>query len=171
MYYTEIALIALIVIIAYLRPRVVRGGLGKAVLVVAVLLIARYTNRNSGILAAIAAIALIHVSHTGIEGMDVNPDAQVPPPLTDDNQLVADDNKLVADDNQLVADAMVQPPSVQEDKSKEKLSKMDLECISRALRSCSSNEMPVNRETAGQTTQAPEGTVAAAGKGTEAFYA
>jgi len=157
MYYTEIALIALIVIIAYLRPRVVRGGLGKAVLVVAVLLIARYTNRNSGILAAIAAIALIHVSHTGIEGMDVNPDAQVPPPLTDDDKLVAD--------------AMVQPPSVQEDKSKEKLSKMDLECISRALRSCSSNEMPVNRETAGQTTQAPEGTVAAAGKGTEAFYA
>ena len=153
MYYTEIALIALIVIIAYLRPRVVRGGLGKAVLVVAVLLIARYTNRNSGILAAIAAIALIHVSHTGIEGMDVNPDAQVPPPLTDDNKLVAD------------------ATPVQDDKSKEKLSKMDLECISRALRSCSSNEMPVNRETVGETTQAPEGTVAAAGKGTESFYA
>jgi hypothetical protein len=161
MYYTEIALIALIVIIAYLRPRVVRGGLGKAVLVVAVLLIARYTNRNSGILAAIAAIALIHVSNTGIEGMDVNPDAKPAPPLTDDDQLVADDNQLVADDNNVA----------QEDKSKEKLSKMDLECISRALRSCSSNEMPVNRETAGETTQAPEGTVAAAGKGTEAFYA
>jgi hypothetical protein len=161
MYYTEIALIALIVIIAYLRPRVVRGGLGKAVLVVAVLLIARYTNRNSGILAAIAAIALIHVSQTGIEGMDVNPDAQVPPPLTDDNKLVADDNNVSQEDNNVS----------QEDKSKEKLSKMDLECISRALRSCSSNEMPVNRETAGETTQAPEGTVAAAGKGTEAFYA
>jgi hypothetical protein len=168
MYYTEIALIALIVIIAYLRPRVVRGGLGKAVLVVAVLLIARYTNRNSGILAAIAAIALIHVSNTGIEGMDVNPDAKPAPPLTDDDQLVADDNQLVADDNQLVAD---DNNVAQEDKSKEKLSKMDLECISRALRSCSSNEMPVNRETAGETTQAPEGTVAAAGKGTEAFYA
>jgi hypothetical protein len=161
MYYTEIALIALIVIIAYLRPRVVRGGLGKAVLVVAVLLIARYTNRNSGILAAIAAIALIHVSQTGIEGMDVNPDAKPAPPLTDDDKLVADDNKVVADDNNVA----------QEDKSKEKLSKMDLECISRALRSCSSNEMPVNRETVGETTQAPEGTVAAAGKGTNAFYA
>jgi hypothetical protein len=89
--------------------------------------------------------------------MDVNPDAQVPPPLTDDDQLVA-----VADD------AM---PTQEEDKSKEKLSKMDLECISRALRSCSSNEMPVNRDAVGATTQAPEGTVANAGKGTESFYA
>ena len=154
MYYTEIALIALIVVISYLRPRVVRGGLGKAVLIVAVLLIARYTNRNSGILAAIAAISLIHIAHQGIEGMDVNPDAQVPPPLTDDDKLVADAT-----------------PSVQDDKSKEKLSKMDLECISRALRSCSSNEMPVNRDAVGATDQAPEGTIANAGKGTESFYA
>ena len=160
MYYTEIALIALIVIIAYLRPRVVRGGLGKAVLVVAVLLIARYTNRNSGILAAIAAIALIHVSNTGIEGMDVNPDAKPAPPLTDDDKLVAD-----ADTNDTTTTTTTTT------KSNEKLSKMDLECISRALRSCSSNEMPVKRETAGETTRAPEGTVAAAGKGTEAFYA
>ena len=116
MHYTEIALIALIVIIAYMRPRmisgVVRTSLGKLALVVAVLLISRYTNRNSGILAAIAAISLIHIAHQGIEGMDVNPDAQVPPPLTDDDKLSAD----------------VMPP-VQEDKSKEKLSKMDLECI------------------------------------------
>jgi hypothetical protein len=161
MYYTEIALIALIVIIAFMRPRmisgVVRTSLGKLALVVAVLLVARYTNRNSGILAAIVAISLIHIAHQGIEGMDVNPDAQVPPPLTDDDQLVA-----VADD------AM---PTQEEDKSKEKLSKMDLECISRALRSCSSNEMPVNRDAVGATTQAPEGTVANAGKGTESFYA
>ena len=161
MYYTEIALIALIVIIAFMRPRmisgVVRTSLGKLALVVAVLLIARHTNRNSGILAAIVAISLIHIAHQGIEGMDVNPDAQVPPPLTDDDQLVA-----VADD------AM---PTQEEDKSKEKLSKMDLECISRALRSCSSNEMPVNRDAVGATTQAPEGTVANAGKGTESFYA
>ena len=161
MYYTEIALIALIVVISYLRPRVVRGGLGKAVLIVAVLLIARYTNRNSGILAAIAAIALIHVSHNGIEGMDVNPDAQVPPPLTDDDKLVADvDTNDTNNTNNTTTT-----------KSNEKLSKTDLECISRALRSCSSNEMPVNRESVGATTQAPEGTVAAAGKGTEAFYA
>jgi hypothetical protein len=83
--------------------------------------------------------------------MDV--ENQVPPPLTDDNKLV---------------DAT---PSPQEDKCKEKLSKMDLECISRALRSCSSNEMPVNRDAVGATTEAPEGTVAAAGKGTESFYA
>jgi hypothetical protein len=158
MHYTEIALIALIVIIAYMRPRmisgVVRTSLGKLALVVAVLLISRYTNRNSGILAAIAAISLIHIAHQGIEGMDVNPDAQVPPPLTDDDKLSAD----------------VMPP-VQEDKSKEKLSKMDLECISRALRSCSSNEMPVNRDAVGATSQAPEGTIATAGKGTETFYA
>ena len=167
MYYTEIALIALIVIIAYLRPRVVRGGLGKAVLVVAVLLIARYTNRNSGILAAIAAIALIHVSQTGIEGMDVNPDAQVPPPLTDDNKLVADVNTTDTTDTTDTNDTNATTTT----KSNEKLSKTDLECISRALRSCSSNEMPVNRETVGATTQAPEGTVAAAGKGTESFYA
>jgi len=164
MYYTEIALIALIVIIAYLRPRVVRGGLGKAVLVAAVLLIARYTNRNSGILAAIAAIALIHVSHNGIEGMDVNPDAQVPPPLTDDDKLVADVDTNNTNNTINTNDATTT-------KSNEKLSKTDLECISRALRSCSSNEMPVNRESVGATTQAPEGTVAAAGKGTEAFYA
>jgi len=159
MYYTEIALIALIVIIAYMRPRmmsgVVRTSLGKLALVVGVLLVARYTNRNSGILAAIVAISLIHIAHQGIEGMDVNPDAQVPPPLTDDDKLVA-----VADDE----------TPVQDDKSKEKLSKMDLECISRALRSCSSNEMPVNRDAVGATTQAPEGTVANAGKGTESFY-
>jgi len=157
MYYTEIALIALIVIIAYMRPRmmsgVVRTSLGKLALVVGVLLVA--TNRNSGILAAIVAISLIHIAHQGIEGMDVNPDAQVPPPLTDDDKLVA-----VADDE----------TPVQDDKSKEKLSKMDLECISRALRSCSSNEMPVNRDAVGATTQAPEGTVANAGKGTESFY-
>jgi hypothetical protein len=158
MYYTEIALIALIVVIAYMRPRmisgVVRTSLGKLALVVAVLLVARYTNRNSGILAAIAAISLIHVAHQGIEGMDVNPDAQVPPPLTDDDKLIA--AATVSD---------------QEDKSKEKLSKMDLECISRSLRSCSSNEMPVNRDAVGATNQAPEGTVATAGKGTESFYA
>ncbi len=154
MYYTELALIALIVVIAYMRPRVARGGLAKMVLVLAVVAIARYTNRNSGILAAIAAIALIHVSTPAIEGMDVNPDAQVPPPLTDDDKLVANAT-----------------PDEQEDKCKEKLSKMDLECISRALRSCSSNEMPVNRDAAGATTQAPEGTVASAGKGTESFYA
>ena len=162
MYYTEIALIALIVIIAYMRPRmmsgVIRTSLGKLALVVAVLLVARYTNRNSGILAAIVAISLIHIAHQGIEGMDVNPDAQVPPPLTDDNKLVADDNNVAM-------------PTQEEDKSKEKLSKMDLECISRALRSCSSNEMPVNRDAVGATTQAPEGTVANAGKGTESFYA
>ena len=169
MYYTEIALIALIVIIAYLRPRVVRGGLGKAVLVVAVLLIARYTNRNSGILASIAAIALIHVSQTGIEGMDVNPDSQVPPPLTDDNKLVADVNTTDTTDTTDTNDTDTTATTTT--KSNEKLSKTDLECISRALRSCSSNEMPVNRETAGATTQAPEGTVAAAGKGTESFYA
>ena len=51
MYYTEIALIVLIVVIAYMRPRmisgVVRTSLGKLALVVAVLLVARYTNRNS----------------------------------------------------------------------------------------------------------------------------
>jgi hypothetical protein len=155
MYYTEIALIALIVVVAYVRPRmisgVVRTSLGKLALVLAVLLVARYTNRNSGILAAIAAISLIHIAHQGIEGMDV--ENQVPPPLTDDNKL--DDAT----------------PSPQEDKSKEKLSKTDLECISRALRSCSSNEMPVNRDAVGATTEAPEGTVAAAGKGTESFYA
>lgn len=159
MYYTEIALIALIVLIAYIRPRilnnVVRTGLGKLALVAGVLAIARYTNRNSGILAAIVAISLIHIAHQGIEGMDV--EQQVPPPLTDDNQ--------VAD----IANTQQQQP--QEDKSKEKLSKMDLECISRALRSCSSNEMPVNRDAVGATTQAPEGTVANAGKGTETFYA
>lgn len=60
MHYTEIALIALIVLITFMRPQmiggVVRTGLGKLALVVAVLLVARYTNRNSGILAAIAAI-------------------------------------------------------------------------------------------------------------------
>ena len=152
MYYTEIALIALIVVIAYMRPRVARGGLAKLVLVLAVLAVARYTNRNSGILAAIAAIALIHVSNPSIEGMDVEGgEQQVPPPLTDDDKL---------------ADAPA--PA---DKCNEKLSKMDLECISRALRSCSSNEMPVNRDAAGATTQAPEGTVVAAGKATEAFYA
>jgi hypothetical protein len=159
MYYTEIVLIALIVLIAYVRPRavshVVRTGLGKLALVAGVLAIARYTNRNSGILAAIVAISLIHIAHQGIEGMNV--EQQVPPPLTDDNQ--------VAD----IANTQQQQP--QEDKSKEKLSKMDLECISRALRSCSSNEMPVNRDAAGATTQAPEGTVANAGKGTETFYA
>ena len=160
MYYTEIALIALIVLIAYIRPRilsnVVRTGLGKLALVAGVLAVARYTNRNSGILAAIVAISLIHIAHQGIEGMDV--EQQVPPPLTDDNQ-VAD----IANTQQ------IQPQ--EEDKSKEKLSKMDLECISRALRSCSSNEMPVNRDAVGATTQAPEGTVANAGKGTESFYA
>jgi len=157
MYYTEIALIAVIVVIAYVRPRavshVVRTSLGKLALVATVLLTARYTNRNSGILAAIAAISLIHVAHQGIEGMDVNPDAQVPPPLTDDNKLIAD--------------AMPE----EQDKCKDKLSKMDLECISRALRSCSSNEMPVNRDAVGSTDQAPEGTIAAAGKGTATFYA
>jgi hypothetical protein len=157
MYYTEIALIALIVVITYVRPRmishIVRTSLGKLVLVTAVLLTARYTNRNSGILAAIAAISLIHVAHQGIEGMDVNPDAQVPPPLTDDDKVVDD------------ATSTEEP-----DKCKDKLSKMDLECISRALRSCSSNEMPVNRDALGATTQAPEGTIAAAGKGTESFY-
>ena len=150
MHYTEIALIALIVLITYMRPQmiggVVRTGLGKLALVVAVLLVARYTNRNSGILAAIAAISLIHIAHQGIEGMDVNPDAQVPPPLTDDDKL-------------------------EEDKCKDKLSTVDLECLSRALRSCSANEMPVNRDVVGATTEAPEGTVASAGKGTESFYA
>lgn len=160
MYYTEIALIAVIVVIAYVRPRavshIVRTSLGKLVLVVAVLLTARYTNRNSGILAAIAAISLIHDAHQGIEGMDVNPDAQVPPPLTDDNKLNAD--------------ASVSAPG-EEDKCKDKLSKMDLECMSRALRSCSSNEMPVNRDAVGSTDQAPKGTIAAAGKGTAMFYA
>lgn len=144
MYYTEIVLIALIVAIANFRPRLVLGGLGKAILVVAVLLVARYTNRNSGILAAIVAIALIHISHDGIEGMDVNPDAKPAPPLTD--------NKTV-------------------EETKKKLSKTDLECISRALRSCSSNEMPINRDAVGSTNQAPEGTIANAGKGTESFYA
>ena len=163
MYYTEIVLIILIVAIAYLRPRVVRGGLAKLALVGAVLLIARHTNRNSGILAAIAAIALIHVSNTGIEGMDVNPDA---PPLTDDNKLVADDTTGTTDTTN-ATDATTDATN----KCNDKLSKMDLECISRALRSCSSNEMPINRETAGATTQAPEGTIAAAGKGTESFYA
>ena len=160
MYYTEIVLIILIVAIAYLRPRVVRGGLAKLALVGAVLLVARHTNRNSGILAAIAAIALIHVSNTGIEGMDVNQDA---PPLTDDNKLVADDTTDTTNATGTTTDAT--------NKCNDKLSKMDLECISRALRSCSSNEMPINRETAGATTQAPEGTIAAAGKGTESFYA
>jgi hypothetical protein len=149
MHYTEIALIALIVLITYMRPQmiggVVRTGLGKLALVVAVLLVARYTNRNSGILAAIAAISLIHIAHQGIEGMDVNPDAQVPPPLTDDDKL--------------------------DDKCKDKLNSMDLECIERALRSSSANEMPVNRDVVGATTEAPEGTVASAGKGTESFYA
>ena len=160
MYYTEIALIALIVIIAYMRPRmingVVRTSLGKLALVVAVLFVARYTNRNSGILAAIVAISLIHIAHQGIEGMDG--EQQTPPPLTDDNKLV---------------DVATQPTPTtdDQDKCKDKLSKMDLECISRALRSCSSNEMPVNREAVGATTQAPEGTVANAGKGTETFYA
>lgn len=155
MYYTEIALIALIVVIAYMRPRVARGGLAKLVLVLAVLAVARYTNRNSGILAAIAAIALIHVSNPAIEGMEVEGgEQQVPPPLTDDDKL---------------ADVPAPAPAV--DKCNEKLSKMDLECISRALRSCSSNEMPVNRDAVGATTQAPEGTVATAGKATEAFYA
>jgi hypothetical protein len=149
MYYTEIALIALIVVIAYMRPRVARGGLARLVLVLAVLAVARYTNRNSGILAAIAAIALIHVSNPAIEGME----QQVPPPLTDDDKL----------DDQAPAPAV--------DKCNEKLSKMDLECISRALRSCSSNEMPVNRDAVGATTQAPEGTIVTAGKTTEAFYA
>lgn len=159
MYYTEIALIVLIVVIAYIRPRmisgVVRTSLGKLALVVAVLLVARYTNRNSGILAAIVAISLIHIAHQGIEGMDG--EQQVPPPLTDDDQVVS------------IANAPA--PSEEQDKCKDKLSKMDLECISRALRSCSSNEMPVNREAVGATTQAPDGTVANAGKGTEAFYA
>lgn len=163
MYYSELALIALIVLIAYTRPSmisgVVRTSLGKLALVAAVLIIARYTNRNSGILAAIAAISLIHVAHQGIEGMDVNPDAKVPPPLTDDNKLVDNANTTVA------------PPSEEQDKCKDKLSKMDLECISRALRSCSSNEMPVNRDSVGATTEAPQGTVASAGKGTESFYA
>jgi hypothetical protein len=163
MYYTEIALIALIVAIAYMRPRIlggiVRTSLGKLVLVVAVLMVARYTNRNSGILAAIAAISLIHIAHQGIEGMDVaNPEAKVPPPLTDDNKLVD------------VANAEVPPSTEENDRRKEKLSKMDLECISRALRSCSSNEMPVNRDAVGSTTQAPEGTISTAGKGTETFY-
>lgn len=157
MYYTEIALIALIVVIAYMRPRVARGGLAKLVLVLAVLAVARYTNRNSGILAAIAAIALIHVSNPAIEGMDVDGgEQQVPPPLTDDDKL---------------ADQVTVPAPADADKCNEKLSKMDLECISRALRSCSSNEMPVNRDAAGATTQAPEGTVVTAGKATEAFYA
>ena len=91
MYYTEIALIVLIVVIAYMRPRmisgVVRTSLGKLALVVAVLLVARYTNRNSGILAAIVAISLIHIAHQGIEGMDG--EQQVPPPLTDDDQVVS----------------------------------------------------------------------------------
>ena len=125
MYYTQILLIALIVIIAYMRPRmingVVRTSLGKLALVVAVLLVARYTNRNSGILAAIVAISLIHIAHQGIEGMDG--EQQVPPPLTDDDQLVS------------IANAPT--PSEEQDKCKDKLSKMDLECISRALRSCS----------------------------------
>jgi hypothetical protein len=156
MYYTEIALIALIVVIAYMRPRVARGGLAKLVLVVAVLLVARYTNRNSGILAAIAAIALIHVSNPAIEGMEGG-EQQVPPPLTDDDKLTEG--------------IPVPTPAPEADKCNEKLSKMDLECISRALRSCSSNEMPVNRDMVGATTQAPEGTVVTAGKATEAFYA
>jgi len=158
MYYTEIALIVLIVVIAYARPSGIgRTGLGKFALVVGVLLIARYTNRNSGILAAIAAISLIHVAHQGIEGMDVDPDAQVPPPLTDDDQMI--NSVATTTDGQ------------EQDKCKDKLSKMDLECISRALRSCSSNEMPVNRDAVGSTDQAPEGTISSAGKGTEAFYA
>lgn len=162
MYYTEIVLIVLILLIAYIRPRmisnVVRTNLGKLALVVGVLMVARYTNRNSGILAAIAAISLIHVAHQGIEGMDVeNPDSKVPPPLTEDNKVIDDVNAAA-------------PPTEQNDQCKDRLSKMDLECISRALRSCSSNEMPVNRDSVGSTTQAPEGTVASAGKGTETFY-
>jgi hypothetical protein len=144
MYYTEIVLIVLIVIVAYTRPQaaVVRTSLGKLALMAAVLLVARYTNRNSSILAAIAAISLIHIAHQGIEGMDVVEQ----PPLTDD-------------------DKMIEPTNC-----KDKLSKMDLECISRALRSCSSNEMPINRDAIGATDTAPEGTIANAGKGTEAFY-
>lgn len=178
MYYTEFTLIALILVVLFMRPEMISGfartGLGKLMLVVGVLLVAKYTNRNAGILAAILAITLIHMAHNGliIEGMDTD----VPPPVSTDVP------PPVSTDVPPPVSTNVPPPVSTDDdntnnndsenkkKSNEKLSKMDLECISRALRSCSSNELPVNRDSAGATQQAPVGAISVTGKGTEGFY-
>lgn len=150
MLHIELSLVALLLVVLYIRPRIATNGLGKLGLIAAVLIITRYTNRNSAILASIIAIALIHISHSDVEGMDA---------------MVVD-----LSDNNMDEDESTQPQDEATDKCKDKLSKMDLECISRALRSCSANELPIDRDAAGATDQPPTGVISTVGKGTEGFY-
>lgn len=161
MYYSELTLLTILVVVLLMRPKFVGGfvksNLGKFIMLLSIVLIATYNNKMTALIAALLCISLIHITHnnTLIEGMD-NTDISID---TDNKDMSVSESKTTNDNKEK-----------DEKKDDEKLSKMDLECISRALRSCSANELPVNRDNEGKPDEAPQGTISATGKGTEEFY-